>query len=145
MEQQSLELHFLFAHRKRRIIESSDEETVVDESSAIIPSVDGGVQDSQTLDESQDDEAVPQETQGQSQASTPSEDDGSQGNQDDGPQGDQEGDQDVVEMERRIEDEEDHHESFRFVQLESMAKHLRVVLSNLGDETICLTANNEIV
>ncbi len=89
-----------FAHRKHRIIESSDEETtetVVDKSSAIIPSGDGGAQGSQTRDESQDNV-----TQGQSQASTPSEDDGSQGNQDDGPQGDQEGDQDVVERERII-------------------------------------------
>ncbi len=42
----------------------SDEETVIDESSVFIPSGDGGVQGSQTLDESQDDEAVPQETQG---------------------------------------------------------------------------------
>ena len=135
-----------FAHRKRRIVESSDEETVVDESSAIIPSGDGGAQGSQTLDKSQDnhDVAVPQETQGQSQASTPSEDDGSQGNQDDGTQGNQEGDQDVVEMERRIEDEEDQHEIFRFAQIERMAKHLRVLLPNLGDETIRLTGNNDI-
>ena len=128
-----------FAHRKRRIVESSDEETVVDESSAIIPSGDGGAQGSQTCDESQD-----YVTQGQSQASTPSEDDGSQGNQDDGLQGDQEGDQDVVERERRIEDEEDQHEIFRFAQIERMAKHLRVLLPNLGDETIRLTGNNDI-
>ncbi len=135
----------VFTPKKRRIIESSDEETLVDESSDI-PSGDGGPQGSQTLDESQhedgaaDDEMVRQATQ----ANTPSEDDGSRVDQDDGSQGDQEGNQNVVDidLEREIEAEEDVYEFFRFGAIERKAKDLRQRVEFLCDDIIRLAKYN---
>jgi hypothetical protein len=56
-----------------------------------------------------------------------------------------EDDQEGADLERRIDDEEDHHEKFRFARVELWAKQACTMVRMLGEARLCNMGNNKIV